>query len=138
MSIEPLVWTTVCAVDDILPDTGVCALAEGRPVAVFRVGHTQFYAIDNVDPKSGAEGEHAPRVHHAVAAHAQSPHHISDRQPSATIPHCPGWQAAIGGQVSPLSRAIAVGIAPGSSSTGVSSGMGSTQARSDRHRDAGM
>lgn len=54
MSIEPLVWTTVCAVDDILPDTGVCALAEGRPVAVFRVGTSQFYAIDNVDPKSGA------------------------------------------------------------------------------------
>ena len=54
MSIEPLVWTTVCAVDDILPDTGVCALAEGRPVAVFRVGQAQFYAIDNVDPKSGA------------------------------------------------------------------------------------
>ena len=38
MSIEPLVWTTVCAVDDIPPNTGVCALAERPPVAVFRVG----------------------------------------------------------------------------------------------------
>lgn len=49
-----LAWTTVCTVDDILPDTGVCALVEGRHVAVFRVGATTFYAIDNVDPKSGA------------------------------------------------------------------------------------
>lgn len=50
----PLAWTTVCAVDDILPNTGVCALVEGRHVAVFRVGSADFYAIDNVDPKSGA------------------------------------------------------------------------------------
>jgi nitrite reductase (NADH) small subunit len=54
MSIAPLQWNTVCAVDDILPDTGVCALVENRHVAVFRIGETQFYAIDNVDPKSGA------------------------------------------------------------------------------------
>ena len=54
MSIAPLEWTTVCAVDDILPNTGVSALVAGRHVAVFRVGDTQFYAIDNVDPKSGA------------------------------------------------------------------------------------
>ena len=54
MSIAPLEWTTVCPVDDILPNTGVSALVSGRHVAVFRVGETQFYAIDNVDPKSGA------------------------------------------------------------------------------------
>ena len=54
MSIAPLEWTTVCPVDDILPNTGVSALVRGRHVAVFRVGETQFYAIDNVDPKSGA------------------------------------------------------------------------------------
>ena len=47
-------WTAVCAVDDILPDTGVCARVEGRHVAVFRVGADRLYAIDNVDPKSGA------------------------------------------------------------------------------------
>lgn len=44
-------WIPVCALDDILPDTGVCALAGGRHVAVFRVGADQVYAIDNVDPK---------------------------------------------------------------------------------------
>ena len=47
-------WTTICALDDILPDTGVCALVQGRHVAVFRVGADRLYAIENVDPKSGA------------------------------------------------------------------------------------
>lgn len=47
-------WVAVCAVADILPNTGVCALVDGRHVAVFRVGAEQFYAIDNIDPKSGA------------------------------------------------------------------------------------
>jgi nitrite reductase (NADH) small subunit len=47
-------WTAVCPADDILPNTGVCALIEGRHVAVFKVGATDHYAIDNVDPKSGA------------------------------------------------------------------------------------
>ena len=47
-------WTAVCPADDILPNTGVCALIEGRHVAVFKVGAADHYAIDNVDPKSGA------------------------------------------------------------------------------------
>ena len=47
-------WTAVCTVDDILHHTGVCALVEGRHVAVFRLGDDRFYAIDNIDPKSGA------------------------------------------------------------------------------------
>ncbi len=54
MDTDTLAWTAVCAVDDILPDTGVCARVEGRHVAVFRVGRDRFFAIDNVDPKSGA------------------------------------------------------------------------------------
>ncbi|MBP6900394.1 MAG: nitrite reductase small subunit NirD [Burkholderiaceae bacterium] len=47
-------WTPVCALDDILPDTGVAARVQGRHVAVFRVGQDRLYAIDNVDPKAGA------------------------------------------------------------------------------------
>jgi nitrite reductase (NADH) small subunit len=47
-------WTAVCEARDIVPDTGVCALVGGRHVAVFRVGDDQFFAIGNVDPKSGA------------------------------------------------------------------------------------
>jgi nitrite reductase (NADH) small subunit len=47
-------WTAVCMLDDIAPDTGVCALVNGQHVAVFRVGTEQLFAIDNRDPKSGA------------------------------------------------------------------------------------
>ena len=54
MDMRTLAYMPVCTVDDILPDTGVCALLEGRHVAVFRVGDDRFHAIDNVDPKSGA------------------------------------------------------------------------------------
>ncbi|RYG95640.1 MAG: nitrite reductase small subunit NirD, partial [Alphaproteobacteria bacterium] len=46
--------TPICAVDDILPDTGVAARVGDRHVAVFRVGANRFHAIDNVDPRSGA------------------------------------------------------------------------------------
>ncbi|WP_225782064.1 nitrite reductase small subunit NirD [Xenophilus sp. Marseille-Q4582] len=47
-------WTRVCAADAIVPHTGVCALVDGRHVAVFRLGDDRFHAIDNIDPKSGA------------------------------------------------------------------------------------
>ncbi|RYF67046.1 MAG: nitrite reductase small subunit NirD [Comamonadaceae bacterium] len=47
-------WTAVCAAADIVPHTGVCALVEGRHVAVFRLGEDRWFAIDNIDPKSGA------------------------------------------------------------------------------------
>lgn len=54
MSTDTLTWTAICAVDDILPNTGVCALVGDRHVAIFRVGPERLYAIDNVDPKSQA------------------------------------------------------------------------------------
>ena len=54
MTTDTLSWTAVCAADDILPNTGVCALVAGQHVAIFRVGQDQFFAIDNVDPKSNA------------------------------------------------------------------------------------
>ena len=47
-------WNAVCAFDEIVPDTGVCALLNGRQVAVFRVGEGQLFAIDNYDPNSNA------------------------------------------------------------------------------------
>jgi len=49
-------WTAVCAIDEIVPDTGVCALLDGRQVAVFRVGSEEprVFAIDNFDPNAGA------------------------------------------------------------------------------------
>lgn len=54
MSTATETWVAVCQVADVLPNTGVCALVEGRHIAVFRVGAEAFYAIDNIDPKSGA------------------------------------------------------------------------------------
>ncbi len=49
-------WTAICALDDIVPNTGVAALVNGVQVAVFRVaGLTdEVLAIGNFDPNSGA------------------------------------------------------------------------------------
>ena len=47
-------WTLVCPLDQIVPDTGVCALLQDAQVAVFRVGADDVYAIGNVDPHSQA------------------------------------------------------------------------------------
>ena len=49
-------WLAICPLDDIVPDTGVCALLKGRHVAIFRVGDAapRVFAIDNVDPNAGA------------------------------------------------------------------------------------
>lgn len=47
-------WQPVCALEDIWPNTGVCALVEGRQVAIFRMQDDVLYAIDNHDPHSGA------------------------------------------------------------------------------------
>ena len=52
--IQLTTWNAVCAFDEIVPDTGVCALLNGRQVAVFRVGQEQLFAIDNYDPNSNA------------------------------------------------------------------------------------
>ena len=49
-------WNAVCMIDDILPNTGICALVNNRHVAVFHVkaDTRQMYAIDNFDPNAGA------------------------------------------------------------------------------------
>ena len=52
-----LAWIDVCALDDILPDTGVAALVGGRQIALVRVGDgdgAEVYALDNFDPFSHA------------------------------------------------------------------------------------
>ena len=43
----------VCRLDDIVPDTGVCALVAGVQVAVFRI-QERIFAVGNRDPFSGA------------------------------------------------------------------------------------
>ena len=54
--LQPENWTVICDLDEIVPDTGVCALLNGRQVAVFRVGDAapRVFAIDNFDPHSQA------------------------------------------------------------------------------------
>lgn len=49
-------WSPVCALDDLVPNTGVCALVRDRHVAVFHVkdGTDRLFAIDNYDPNSQA------------------------------------------------------------------------------------
>ncbi len=42
-------WIDVCAVEDVIPDTGVCALVDGRQIAVVRAAGG-FYALGNFDP----------------------------------------------------------------------------------------
>lgn len=44
-------WIIVCQVDDLEPDSGVCALVDGRQVAIFYIPKIQaIYAVDNYDP----------------------------------------------------------------------------------------
>ncbi len=46
-------WSSACSFDDLLPDSGVAALIDGRQIAIFRVGDA-IYALDNYDPHSEA------------------------------------------------------------------------------------
>ncbi|MGH8701533.1 MAG: nitrite reductase small subunit NirD [Burkholderiales bacterium] len=47
-------WVTVCRLNEIVPNTGVCARVGDRQIAVFRLDDDSVYAIDNHDPFSGA------------------------------------------------------------------------------------
>jgi nitrite reductase (NADH) small subunit len=47
-------WVQICDYDAIYPDTGVCALVDGRQVALFRLSDGTLHAISNHDPFSGA------------------------------------------------------------------------------------
>lgn len=46
-------WHPVCALEDILPESGAAALIDGKEIAVFRVRDAVF-AIGNLDPASNA------------------------------------------------------------------------------------
>ena len=48
-------WVDLCALDDIVPDTGVAALVGDKQVALVRVGPgSEVYAVSNFDPFSKA------------------------------------------------------------------------------------
>ena len=46
-------WSSVCELEDVLPNAGACALVHGRQIAIFRIDG-MIYAIDNCDPASHA------------------------------------------------------------------------------------
>jgi NAD(P)H-dependent nitrite reductase small subunit len=52
MSMEQ--WTAICRLDDIVPNSGVCALVGVRQIAVFRLDDDSVYALSNHDPFSKA------------------------------------------------------------------------------------
>jgi len=43
-------WASVCALEDLYPSSGACVLVGGRQIAVFRVGESEIFALDNFDP----------------------------------------------------------------------------------------
>lgn len=48
-------WITVCKLENILPETGVCALVGKEHVAIFRPYNSdELYAISNIDPFANA------------------------------------------------------------------------------------
>ncbi|QXH92383.1 nitrite reductase small subunit NirD [Pseudomonas ogarae] len=54
---EPLQWRALCSRDDLVPNSGVVAWHDGSQVALLYLPEHQdkpLYAIDNRDPKSGA------------------------------------------------------------------------------------
>lgn len=57
-SLDPTIdqlWTSACAVADLVADRGVCALVGDEAVAIFRLsGSGEVVAVGNVDPFSGA------------------------------------------------------------------------------------
>ncbi|MFQ6559040.1 nitrite reductase small subunit NirD [Pseudomonas sp. Lb2C1-1] len=54
---EPLQWRALCSREDLVPNSGVVAWHDGSQVALLYLPEHQdkpLYAIDNRDPKSGA------------------------------------------------------------------------------------
>ncbi len=44
-------WITVCQINDIYPQSGICALFNGEDVAIFRpFADDTVYALSNIDP----------------------------------------------------------------------------------------
>jgi nitrite reductase (NADH) small subunit len=47
-------WVNVCGYQVLQPERGVCALIDGRQVALFRTHDGVVHALGNLDPFSGA------------------------------------------------------------------------------------
>jgi len=47
-------WQPVCTLEDLPRERGVCALVDGAQVALFRAYDDEVYAVQQLDPYSGA------------------------------------------------------------------------------------
>jgi nitrite reductase (NADH) small subunit len=47
-------WQSICALDDIVPETGVAARLGAEQIAIFRLKDDRVFAISNYDPNSDA------------------------------------------------------------------------------------
>ncbi|MGL4959468.1 MAG: nitrite reductase small subunit NirD [Plesiomonas sp.] len=48
-----MAWAEICTVEDLVENSGICALLNGQQVAVFLLelqGESQIYAVGNYDP----------------------------------------------------------------------------------------
>ncbi len=49
-------WIDICSIDDLQANSGVCALVEGKQIAIFYTPQNNtVYAIDNYDPFGKAQ-----------------------------------------------------------------------------------
>ncbi|MEN0128193.1 MAG: nitrite reductase small subunit NirD [Brevundimonas sp.] len=53
-TLQEIVWTTVCRLDDLAPERGVAALLDGVQVALFRLADDTVLAVQQHDPFSDA------------------------------------------------------------------------------------
>lgn len=47
-------WVAVCRLDDLAPERGTAAIVAGEQVALFRTHDDRVYAVQQLDPFSGA------------------------------------------------------------------------------------
>ena len=53
-TVQEIVWTTVCRLDDLAPERGAAALLDGEQVALFRLADDTVLAVQQHDPFSDA------------------------------------------------------------------------------------
>jgi len=72
----------VCRLEDIVPNTGVCALVRGRQVAIFRLDDDSVYALDNRDPsRSGTCSRAASSAISRASCYVHRPSYKQQLQP---------------------------------------------------------
>jgi nitrite reductase (NADH) small subunit len=52
--LSDVLWTDICALDDVLPGTGGAALVQGEQIAIVRARDGRVFALSNFDPFSKA------------------------------------------------------------------------------------